>query len=102
MTITDTERIARILKQYEKKREKEKERYQLIKDTEDFKTKNRQRARDHYEKNKDKKREKYENNKEYLNARSQYYYYKKTDRLDIFKEKYPNKIELLQSKNMII
>jgi hypothetical protein len=40
MTITDTERIERILKQYEKKREKEKERYQLIKDTEDFKTKN--------------------------------------------------------------
>ena len=102
MTITDTERIERILKQYEKKREKEKERYQLIKDTEDFKTKNRQRARDHYERNKDKKREKYEKYKEYLNARSQYYYYKKTDRLDIFKEKYPNKIELLQSKNHII
>ena len=102
MTITDTERIQRILNAYEKKREKEKERYQLIKDTEDFKMKNRQRAKNHYEHNKEKKREKYENNKEYLNARSQYYYYKKTDRMDIFKEKYPHKIELLQSKNMII
>jgi len=102
MTITDTERIQRILNAYEKKRGKEKERYQLIKDTEDFKMKNRQRAKNHYEHNKEKKREKYENNKEYLNARSQYYYYKKTDRMDIFKEKYPHKIELLQSKNMII
>ena len=102
MTITDTERIARILKQYEKKRAKEKERYQLIKDTEDFKTKNRQRAKNHYEKNKDKKRDNYENNKDFLNARSQYYYYKKTDRLDIFKEKFPHKIEILQSRNINI
>ena len=102
MTITDTERIERILKQYEKKRAKEKERYQLIKDTEDFKSKNRQRAKNHYEQNKDKKRDNYENNKDFLNARSQYYYYKKTDRLDIFKEKFPHKIEILQSRNINI
>ena len=102
MTITDSERIERILKQYEKKREKEKERYQLIKDTEDFVMKNRQRAKDHYERNKDKKRDKYIDDKDFLNAKSQYYYYKKTNRLDIFKEKYPNKIEILKSRNINI
>ena len=50
--INDSDRIKKILIQYEKKRAREKERYLLIKDTEDFKVKNRQRAKNHYEKNK--------------------------------------------------
>ncbi len=100
--ITDSERIQKILQQYERKREKEKERYQLIKHTEDFKTKNRQRAKMHYENNKNIKKEKYENDKDFLNAKSQYYYYKKTDNLEKFKNKYPHKIELLKTRNLII
>lgn len=100
--ITDSDRIKKILQQYERKRMKEKERYEVIKHTEDFKTKNRQRAKNHYEKNKNIKKEKYDQDKEFLNAKSQYYYYKKQDNLEKFKNKYPNKIELLKSRNLII
>jgi len=100
--ITDSDRIKKILEQYERKRLKEKERYELIKHTEDFKMKNRQRAKNHYDKNKEIKKEKYNQDKEFLNAKSQYYYYKKNDNLEKFKEKYPNKIELLKSRNLII
>lgn len=100
--ITDSERIKKILQQYERKRLKEKERYEVIKDTEDFKMKNRQRAKNHYDKNKDIKKDKYAQDKEFLNAKSQYYYYKKHDNLEKFKEKYPHKIEILKSRNLII
>lgn len=96
------EHIKNILNQYERKREKEKERYQRIKDTEEFKTQNRQRARNHYQVNKDKKKEKYDNNKEFMNARSSYYYYKKRDKLELFKEKYPNKVNILMENNINI
>ena len=96
------EHIKNILNQYQRKREKEKERYERIKDTEEFKNQNRQRARNHYQVNKDKKKEKYDNNKEFMNARSSYYYYKKKEQLDLFKEKYPNKVNILMENNIII
>ena len=96
------EHIKNILNQYQRKREKEKERYERIKDTEEFKTQNRERARNHYHINKDKKKEKYDNNKEFMNARSSYYYYKKRDKLELFKEKYPNKVNILMENNIII
>tara|TARA_R110000782_G_scaffold148703_2_gene241433 strand:- start:39 stop:350 length:312 start_codon:yes stop_codon:yes gene_type:complete len=99
--ITDPERIKKVLEQYEKKRLKEKERYQLIKDTDEFKVKNRERASNYYEKNKQNKKDKYDQDKDFLGARSQYYYYKKNERLDIFKEKYPNKVELLSQRNIV-
>ena len=47
-SITDPERIKKVLEQYERKRQKEKDRSQLIKDTDDFKNKNRERARNYY------------------------------------------------------
>tara|TARA_R110000796_G_scaffold7405_1_gene25469 strand:+ start:397 stop:708 length:312 start_codon:yes stop_codon:yes gene_type:complete len=100
-SITDPERIKKVLEQYEKKRQKEKDRYQLIKDTDDFKLKNRERARNYYGKNQQNKKDKYENDKDFLSARSQYYYYKRNDRLDIFKEKYPNKVEVLSQRNIV-
>ena len=96
------ERIKSIINQYERKREKEKARYLMLKDTDEFKSKNRERANNHYQNNKDKKKEKYDNNKEYMNARSSYYYYKKKDKLDLFKEKYPNKVKTLMDNNWII
>ncbi len=100
-TITDPERIKKVLEQYERKRKKEKDRYQLIKDTDDFKNKNRERARNYYGLNKENKKEKYEQDKDFLSARSQYYYYRRNDKLHIFKEKYPNKVELLNERNII-
>tara|TARA_R110000796_G_scaffold201665_3_gene317874 strand:+ start:581 stop:889 length:309 start_codon:yes stop_codon:yes gene_type:complete len=96
------ERIKSIVNQYERKRDKEKARYIMLKDTDEFKSKNRERANNHYQNNKDKKKEKYDNNKEYMNARSSYYYYKKKDKLDLFKEKYPNKVKTLMDNNWII
>tara|TARA_R110000782_G_C14592298_1_gene389935 strand:+ start:60 stop:371 length:312 start_codon:yes stop_codon:yes gene_type:complete len=100
--INDSARIQKIIQQYETKRAKEKVRYNLIKDTEDFKIKNRQRAKDHYVLNKNIKKEKYESDKEFLSAKSQYNYYKKLDKIDIFKEKYPHKIEILSQRNQPI
>ena len=99
--INDSDRIKKILLQYEKKRAREKERYLLIKDTEDFKFKNRQRAKNHYEKNKQIKKDRYENDKEYLSAKSQYQYYKKVNKLELFEEKYPQKILLLKERNIL-
>lgn len=96
------ERIKNIINQYERKRDKERARYLLIKDTDEFKSKNRERANNHYQNNKDKKKEKYDNNKELMNSRSSYYYYKKHDKLDLFKEKYPNKVKTLMENNIII
>ncbi len=96
------ERIKNIINQYERKRGKERERYVLIRDTEEFKNKNRERARNHYQVNKEKKKEKYDNNKDFMNARSSYYYYKKHDKIDLFKEKYPNKVNILMENNIII
>ena len=98
----DDEKVQHILKLYKQTREKQKEKYQLIKDTEEFKTQNRQRARNHYQVNKDKKKEKYDTNKEFMNARSSYYYYKKRDKLELFKEKYPNKVNILMENNINI
>jgi len=100
-TFTD-ERIKSILNQYERKRMKEKERYNIIKDTQEFKEQNRTRARNHYQLNKEKKKENYENKKEFMNARSSFYYYKRNDKVELFKEKYPEKVKILSENNIII
>lgn len=95
------EQIKSILNQYAKKRNREKNYYHDVnKNNEDFQKKNRERAKKHYENNKDTKKEKYENNKEFLKARQLYYYYKKTDKLNILKDKYPDKAEILNKKGI--
>lgn len=88
--------IQKILEAYKNKREREKERYEQLKDTEEFKNYNRNKAKLHYENNKDKYKEKYKNKKELMKARNSYYYYKKKDELHKFKEKYPERYELLE------
>tara|TARA_R110000796_G_C14253148_1_gene398877 strand:- start:202 stop:504 length:303 start_codon:yes stop_codon:yes gene_type:complete len=97
--ITDP-KIKSIVEQYERKRMKEKERYQRIKETDEFKIKNRERARNHYNKNKEVKKQKYIDNRDFMNARSSYNYYKKINRVEDFKQKYPEKVELLSSLNI--
>jgi len=93
--------ISNIIEAYNKRREYEKQRYHNIKDTDDFKMKNRARAKAHYELNKEKKLQKYQDNKDILNAKSTYRYYKNIDKLDFFKEKKSEKYELLKSINFI-
>lgn len=89
--------INKILIQYKNKREREKERYDQKKDTEEFKNYNRNKAKLHYENNKDMYKVRYENKKELLKARNSYYYYKKIDKIEKFKEKYPERYELLEN-----
>ena len=81
------EQIQNILTSYKNKREKEKERYDKIKDTEEFKIANRQRAKNYYQTNKELKKEKYENNKTMIRAKNSYYYYKRKNDIEKFKEK---------------
>jgi len=100
MNYTETE-IQNILNLYSKKKEYEKQRYELIKDTDEFKMKNRMRAKNHYDNNKEKKLQKYQDNKDILNAKSSYYYYFKNNKLEKFKEKNIQKYELLKSINFI-
>lgn len=102
MTDLTDERIKSILLQYEKKRIMEKERYDRIKDTEEFKTQNRNRAKIHYNINKENKKLKYHENKELLSAKSSLNYYKKLNRIEDFKNKFPEKVKFLMENNIII
>ena len=91
------EQIKKILESYTNKRERENKYYhEVTKNNEDFKTKNRVRAKSHYDRvGKNMKKEGYENNKELRKAKSLYNYYKKNDKIDMFIEKHKEKHELI-------
>jgi hypothetical protein len=94
--------IAHILKLYKQNREKDKAKYDKVKDNEEFKLKNRQRAKEHYYKNKEMKKINYQKDKEYIKFRNSYNYYKKLDRIDDFKNKYPERYSLLIERGYVI
>jgi hypothetical protein len=100
MEYTEDE-IQHILKLYKQTKDKRRAYYDKIKDTEEFKTKNRAKAKEHYHENKELKKNAYIQNKELIKARSSYNYYKKRDRIDDFKEKYPDRYEKLVHVNYI-
>ena len=100
MEYTEDE-IQHILKLYKQNKEKNKANYDKIKDTEEFKQKNRARAKAHYHENKELKKNAYIQNKELIKARSSYNYYKKRERVEEFKEKYPDRYEKLVHVNYI-
>jgi hypothetical protein len=100
MEYTESE-IQHILKLYKQNKEKNKANYEKIKDTEEFKQKNRARAKAHYHGNKELKKNAYIQNKELIKARSSYRYYMKRDRVQEFKEKYPERYEKLVDMNYI-
>jgi len=99
--ITDP-RIKSIVEAYERKRIKEKERYEIISKTDEYKTQNRARAKIHYEANRDINKDKYISDKVFHNARSSYYYYRKADKLDYFREKYPDKVTILSERGVMV
>ena len=99
--ITDP-RIKSIVEAYERKRMKEKERYLIISQTEEFKAQNRARAKVHYESNKNVQKDKYISDKVFHNARSSYYYYRKANKLDYFRETFPDKIMILSERGVNI
>ena len=97
------DQIARVLTNYKNKRIRETNYYHNVtKNKEEFKLKNRQRAKDHYANGyKEKKKQNYENNKEFQQAKALYNYYKKNDKVDKFKEKHEAKYQMLIDKDII-
>ncbi len=96
------DQVKSILRAYEKKRHREKDYYQRVKKhDEEYQKENRARAKAHYAKNKGVKKENYEKNKELIKARQLFYYYSNRDKLDVMKERYPDKIKLLISKGLL-
>ena len=97
------DQIARVLTNYKNKRIRETNYYHNVtKNKEEFKLKNRQRAKDHYANGyKEKKKQNYENNKELQQTKSLYNYYKKNDKIDKFKEKHEGKYRMLVDKGFI-
>jgi hypothetical protein len=97
----DETQINKILNDYKNRRMRDRIRYETIKDNTEFKIKNRERAKLHYEQNKDKRKEKYIENNDLMRARNSYYYYKKNDKLDDLKIKYPDRWQLLLDNGYI-
>jgi hypothetical protein len=99
----DEKQIQNILTNYKNKRQRENKYYhEVSKHKEEFKIKNRQRAKLHYENGyKEKKKINYENNKEFLKNRSLYNYYKRNDKLEVFKEKHKDKYDMLVEKGYV-
>ncbi len=96
------DQIQTIITAYKKKRESEiKQYHEVLKNDEEFKKKNRYRAKKWYENNKDKRKEYYQENKDFQNAKNIYNYHKKKDNLDYFKSKHQEKHKLLIEKNWI-
>ena len=60
---------------------------------------NRKRAREHYNKFKDQKKQNYIDNSELQKSKCSYNYYLKNDNVEKFKEKYPDRYELLDNIN---
>ncbi len=102
MDLTD-EQIQKIIEQHKRRRAYDKERYHaVLKNDTAFVEKNRERARKHYEENAQKKLDNYAQNKDYLSARASYRYYMKTNRAELFKDKHPDKYQILVDRGVIV
>ncbi len=97
------EQIARVLTNYKNKRIRENKYYhEVTKNKEEFKIKNRERAKAHYDNGyKEKKRDNYTNNKDILKNKALYNYYKRNDKIEVFKEKHEDKFKMLSEKGLI-
>ena len=93
------EQIAHILNVYKTQRERDKMNYQKKKLNPIFVDKNRERAKKHYHENKEKRINDYQLNKDLQKAKSSYHYYKKKDNIEKFKEKYPERYNMLDNIN---
>lgn len=91
----DEQLIQKALQQYKNNLLKYKETYARRRLDENFMEANRERARNYYLNNPHKKKEYYETNKEKTKCKSMYNYYKKMDKVDVFKSKYPERYILL-------
>lgn len=95
----DETEINHIVAMYKKKREREYLNYHTkYKLDETLKEKARLRAKEHYKANSDKNKQLYQDNKDFHKARSSFYYYKKNNKLALFHEKHPDRVEILKSR----
>tara|TARA_R110000765_G_scaffold51410_1_gene103826 strand:+ start:165 stop:482 length:318 start_codon:yes stop_codon:yes gene_type:complete len=93
----DNDMIFKIVNQYKRKRDMEKKRYDtVLKIDPEYKKKCCERSRLHYQKNKEKRRDKYLQDKEFNNAKQLLSYYTKNNNLETFKDKHPDKLELVK------
>ena len=92
--------INKLVRQYKTMREREHKYYHEVrKNDEAFIMKNRERAKNHYLSNKDKKKTEYDQNPEFYKHKALYYYYKRNGKTDTFKEKFPEKVQVLVDNN---
>ena len=97
------DQIKTILNNYKTKKEKQNKYYhEVTKHKEDFKIKNRERAKLYYHNGyKEKKKQHYQDNKDILKNKYLYNYYKKTNKIEVFKEKHKDKYDMLSEKGLI-
>jgi len=94
--IYNEQKINHIIELYKKSRERDRKKYEKKKDKPEFKLENRMRAKAHYDAHyRDVKKNNYKNNQEFNKAKGLFYYYKRTDRLELFMKKYSDKVTIL-------
>ncbi len=90
------EEIKSILQKYKNKIERDKYNYHTkYKFDDDYKAKRLLHSKNHYQKTKEERKEKYKDNPELAKAKSSYYYYKKNNKLNVFMERYPGRVQVL-------
>jgi guanylate kinase len=93
----DEQLIKKAIEQYKKKKANEYYNYHnKYKLDSNFMQKNKERANKHYHENKNKSKQRYEDNKDFIKARSSYNYYKRNDKLETFKSKFPERVKILK------
>lgn len=96
------EQIKKILESHKNRTIKNKERYDSIKDTDEFKALNRERAKKYYYKGgNEKKKINYNKNRDVINAKQCYSYYKNINKIELFKTRHIDKHKLLTDINFI-
>lgn len=97
------EKINKIIELYKKNRERDRKKYEKKKDDPAFIQQNRARAKAHYQAHyKDVKKDKYIKNQDFIKAKSLFYYYRRTNRIDEFKIKFPDKVQLMETHGFVI
>jgi hypothetical protein len=95
----DENEINHIVAMYKKKREREYNNYHTkYKYDEDMVNSRRERSKLYYKNNADIKKQLYQENKDFHRARSSYYYYLKNKKLQVFHEKYKDRVKLLEER----
>ena len=96
------EKINHIVEQYKKKKEREYNNYHNVnKFNDDYIIKNKERAKAHYDLHSEQRKLKYKETSDFVKARSSYNYYKKTNNLSKFREKFPDKVKILSDMGII-